>query len=170
MEDDAGYESGAGSAVEDGVGPACGGDEAMDAEEREDDSPRTQLIKANIRVVGPGRGMVGRAAGAGAGPLELCRGSGPDPLDTFAVGCTCTALPALWDRSGLPAPLQATSIHYCLLQMQVESIPIQECIDGQRRAATGANNRSGYRGVRRVSAEGCCRRMRLFRSHLCGRD
>ncbi|KAI3427274.1 hypothetical protein D9Q98_007206 [Chlorella vulgaris] len=31
----------------------------------------------------------------------------------------------------------------------VESVPIQVCIDGQRRAATGANNRSGFRGVRR---------------------
>ena len=37
---------------------------------------------------------------------------------------------------------------------QVESIPIQRCIDGQRQAATGANNRSGYRGVRRVSVRG----------------
>ena len=39
----------------------------MDAEEREDDSPRTQLIKANIRVVGPGWGPGRRAAGTGAG-------------------------------------------------------------------------------------------------------
>lgn len=67
MEDDAGYESGAGSAAEDGAGPACG-EEAMDAEEREDDSPRTQLIKANIRVVGPGLGASGRGPEAGWGP------------------------------------------------------------------------------------------------------
>ncbi|KAL4447958.1 hypothetical protein ABPG75_005177 [Micractinium tetrahymenae] len=32
---------------------------------------------------------------------------------------------------------------------KVESIPIQHCVNGQRQTATGANNRSGYRGVRR---------------------
>ena len=121
-------------------------------------------------VLAGGRGGGRLGPGQGCRPArqrELCRGSGPDPLDTFAVGCTCTALPALWDRSGLPAPLQATSIHYCLLQIQVESIPIQGCIDGQRRAATGANNRSGYRGVRRVSAEGCGRRMMSCLGLVC---
>jgi hypothetical protein len=48
----------------------------------------------------------------------------------------------------------------CLLVLampQVESISIQVCIDGQRRAATGANNRSGYRGVRRVRRGECFR-------------
>ncbi len=37
--------------------------------------------------------------------------------------------------------------------MQVESIPIEACLEGQRRAATGANNRSGFRGVRRVGEQ-----------------
>lgn len=74
MEDDAGYESGAGSAAEDGAGPACG-EEAMDAEEREDDSPRTQLIKANIRVVGPAWGASGRGPEAGW-DLAGARGGG----------------------------------------------------------------------------------------------
>lgn len=40
--------------------------------------------------------------------------------------------------------------------LQVESIPIQQCITGQRLTATGANNRSGYRGVRRVSCRAAC--------------
>lgn len=68
MEDEAGYESGAGSAAEEGPGPACSGEEAMDAEEREDDSPRTQLIKANIRVVGSGGGSWAEGSEARAWP------------------------------------------------------------------------------------------------------
>lgn len=43
-------------------------------------------------------------------------------------------------------PLRTPHIFF----LQAESIPIQECIQGVRRATAGQNNRSGFRGVRRV--------------------
>jgi hypothetical protein len=36
--------------------------------------------------------------------------------------------------------------------LQVISVDIAECVNSLRQAATGVNNRSGYRGVRRVGA------------------
>lgn len=49
-----------------------------------------------------------------------------------------------------PVIVQASKI---LATLQVESIPIEDCIQGLRRAAAGQNNRSGFRGVRRVSPQ-----------------
>ena len=61
MGEEAGYESGAASAAEEAPG------DEMDLEEHEEDSPRTQLIKANIRVVGAGGGRSSGSRRGGPG-------------------------------------------------------------------------------------------------------
>ncbi len=110
------------------------------------DTPRTTSIKINLEKVSCGCNAINPL-------LLLCCGFLHVLTDHLEAGCLFLLVDILIGNGSVAAFFILAKLFSFVSWwgLQVASISIEECISGYRSALTGVNNRSGYRGVRRVS-------------------